>query len=71
MYILGFGFDDTNLSLCGLDSLSRSKEYEINITNYGGTPRIQRKITETFETHGYKTIVSNKTVLEAVKNDFD
>jgi hypothetical protein len=74
IYILGFGFDEVNVSIAGLDRLNNSKPLEINITNFEGSKKLQRKIDKLFSKEKLPKAeihVSTNSTFDAIRCEFE
>lgn len=75
LYLLGFGFDSINCrDVLGLDKFIEKHTPDICkifCTNFGGIPKITNKINTYFPAKNQKTYISDKDMINTMKNEFD
>lgn len=71
IFILGFGFDKTNVSLIELDKIDiQNNPKYLFCTNYGNTRIINQKISGIFNHTNWRICTSDKSVYSALLDDF-
>lgn len=71
VFVLGYGFDDTNNGILGLSPQApKIRTKKIFCTNYGGRKIIQDKIDSIFSSSTWDKFISNKTVYDCLSEDF-
>ena len=69
IYFLGFGFDENNLKLLGLDSLQDGEPKNIFYTNYDESKNIDNRVNNLFR--GHTIIPAPSSIEEALSKHFE